>query len=136
MAVPRFHHVNLAVSPGGVGAEASFLIDILGYRRLDDSQIQALGAQWYEADDGSQVHLSEDPDHRPANRAHVAIEFGPELAEIQRRLEQAAVKFRALEQPGGPHVLLCRDPAGNRWELRDSGTSSSGPPGSEAMAPA
>src|SRR5438445_8145122 len=117
--VPRFHHVNLAVAPGQLSAEAGFLVEVLGYRALEvDDQLRALGAQWFEADDGSQVHLSEDPDHRPAARAHVAVDFGPELADVERRLERAAVKFRTLDQQGGPHVLLCRDPAGNRWELR------------------
>jgi catechol 2,3-dioxygenase-like lactoylglutathione lyase family enzyme len=117
--VPRFHHVNLGVASGGVSAEAGFLVEVLGYRPVEvDDRMRALGVHWFEADDGSQVHLSEDPDHRPAARAHVAIEFGPELAEVERRLEQAAVSYRPLDQPGGPHVVFCRDPAGNRWELR------------------
>jgi catechol 2,3-dioxygenase-like lactoylglutathione lyase family enzyme len=119
--VPRFHHVNLGVVPGGLDAEASFLVDVLGYRRLDvDDRLRAVGATWFEAEDGSQVHLSEDPEHRPAARAHVALEFGSELPAVQRRLEEAEVKFRSLDQIAGPQVLVCRDPAGNRWELRGS----------------
>jgi hypothetical protein len=117
--VPRFHHVNLGVPPGGVGAEAEFLIGLLGYRRVElDDRMRSLGANWFEADDGSQVHLSEDPDHRAAARAHVAVEFGDELAEIRRRLDDASVPYRASAQPNGPQVVFCQDPAGNRWELR------------------
>jgi hypothetical protein len=119
--MPRFHHVNLAVTPGGLGAQAAFLVDILGYRPLAvDDRLRAVGAQWYEAEDGSQVHLSEDPDHRPAARAHVAVDFGDELADIERGLERAAVKFDRFKQPDGPDVLFCCDPGGNRWELRGS----------------
>ena len=67
----RFHHVNLGVAPGGIDP-----------RRLADRRHRLPAAQspaefptacWFEAPDGTQIHLSQDPDHRPAARAHVAV---------------------------------------------------------------
>jgi catechol 2,3-dioxygenase-like lactoylglutathione lyase family enzyme len=115
----RFHHVNLGVPPEQLDAEATFLIDLLGYRPVKpDERLGAIGARWYETADGAQVHLSADPDHRPAARAHVAIEFGPELADVEERLRNATVAFDQSQRAGFPRVLNCRDPAGNLWELR------------------
>jgi catechol 2,3-dioxygenase-like lactoylglutathione lyase family enzyme len=117
--MPRFHHVNLGVPPDGVDAESTFLVDVLGYTPLQlDEGLRRMGARWFEAEDGSQIHLSTDPEHRPADKAHVAVEYGGALGEVEKRLEGAAVAFDASERPGFPRVVLCRDPAGNRWELR------------------
>jgi catechol 2,3-dioxygenase-like lactoylglutathione lyase family enzyme len=111
----RFHHVNLGVPTGGLDAEASFLVDVLGLRHLDSSEFP--GARWFEDEDGKQVHLSEDPDHQPAARAHVAVEIGSGLAALEGRLEERGYRFTPIELSGN-RTVLCRDPAGNRWELR------------------
>jgi catechol 2,3-dioxygenase-like lactoylglutathione lyase family enzyme len=117
--VAQFHHVNLGVPPDQLDSEATFLIDVLGYRAVPlDERLKGLGARWYEADDGTQVHLSADPEHRPAARAHVAIEYGAALADVEERLRRATVAFDGSEREGFPRVLNCRDPAGNLWELR------------------
>jgi catechol 2,3-dioxygenase-like lactoylglutathione lyase family enzyme len=119
--MPNFHHVNLGVPPDSVDTEAAFLVDVLGYRPMAmDDQLRRMGARWFEAEDGSQVHLSADADHRPAGRAHVAVEYGTELTEVEGRLHAAAVDFEPSERPGFPRIVICRDPAGNRWELRGS----------------
>jgi len=115
--MPRHHHVNLGVPTGGIGAEAAFLVDILGYRELDPPESLRSLAHWYEAEDGSQVHLSEDPEHRPAARAHTAVDYGSGLAEVRDRLTSAGWEFTRFDGLG-PHVLFCEDTAGNRWELR------------------
>jgi catechol 2,3-dioxygenase-like lactoylglutathione lyase family enzyme len=114
----RLHHVNLGVPPDGADDEVEFLVEILGYRKVEPSE-QALGfgARWYETDDGTQVHLSLDPDHRPAARAHTALEIGPELETVADRLRGAGIEFGDNEFDGR-RVLFCQDPAGNRWELR------------------
>lgn len=119
----RHHHVNLGVEPGGLDAERAFLVDILGYHKIDlPDQVRAVApsAQWYETDDGSQIHLSEDPKHRAPERAHVAIELdAPDFAEVRHRLESASMAFDDFGQRSGlPPVLILKDPAGNRWELR------------------
>jgi catechol 2,3-dioxygenase-like lactoylglutathione lyase family enzyme len=114
----RLHHVNLGVPPDGADAEGEFLVAVLGYRHLEPpEQAQAFGARWYETDDGTQVHLSVDPDHRPAARAHTAIEVGDEITTVAERLRTAGIEFGDSEFDGR-RILFCQDPAGNRWELR------------------
>ncbi len=112
----RFHHVNLGVPEGGAEAEAQFLVDLLGYRRLDPPA-EFPSARWFEGDDGKQIHLSEDPEHRPAARAHVAVELGDGLADLEQRLEKIGYPFTARDTMD-LRVVFCQDPAGNRWELR------------------
>jgi catechol 2,3-dioxygenase-like lactoylglutathione lyase family enzyme len=117
--MPRFHHVNLGVPVGGTEPEETFLLEVLGYRRVaPPPELDGL-ARWFEGEDGKQIHLSEDPDHRPAARAHVAVEFGDELAELQGRLERAGREYATFDAED-MRVVFCADPAGNRWELRGS----------------
>jgi catechol 2,3-dioxygenase-like lactoylglutathione lyase family enzyme len=118
--VPRFHHANLGVSPGDIPAMRAFLVDLLGYRPVDvPEELAGFGANWFEGDDGSQIHLSEDPDHRAAARAHVAIVLGDSFSPVIGHLEAAGHPVKvAAGIAGGGQVGLCRDPAGNLWELR------------------
>jgi len=111
----RFHHVNLGVPVGGADAEAAFLVDLLGYRRLDSAEFPT--ARWFESEDGAQIHLSEDPDHRPAARAHVAVELGDELTSLEDKFDRADYQYTGLDGPDR-RTVFCQDPAGNRWELR------------------
>jgi catechol 2,3-dioxygenase-like lactoylglutathione lyase family enzyme len=114
----RFHHANLGVPTGGIDAQSRFLIDVLGYSTVEvDDAMKARGVHWFEADDGSQIHLSEDPDHAPAARAHVAVDYAGELDGVAARLTAASWKFS--DSAGlGARTLNCKDPSGNRWELR------------------
>ena len=113
----RFHHVNLGVPVGGAEAEEEFLLEVLGYRRLAAPPELASQARWFESEDGKQIHLSEDPDHRPSARAHVAVEVEDDLPALEARLEQAGFEHSAFDG-NGLRVVFCQDPAGNRWELR------------------
>ncbi|TAL04275.1 MAG: glyoxalase [Rhodospirillaceae bacterium] len=108
--MPRFHHVNLPITPDNVKAEENFLLNILGYRRIEvDDRLRALGANWFEDDRGCQVHISPTP--------HVAIDYGEQLPEIEERLRQAGIQFKT-GQGGDLRVVTFADPAGNEWELR------------------
>jgi hypothetical protein len=116
--MPKFHHTNLGVLPNLADAEGDFLVQVLGYRHVPPPPAAlAYGARWYEADDGTQVHLSLDPDHVPAAMAHTAIDVRGECREIEERLVAAGTPFTAGEF-GGVRVVQCKDPAGNSWELR------------------
>jgi catechol 2,3-dioxygenase-like lactoylglutathione lyase family enzyme len=115
--VLRFHHVNLGVPVGGAEAEEVFLLEVLGYRRAAAPPELALQVRWFESEDGKQIHLSEDPDHRPAARAHVAVEVEGDLPALEARLEQAGLEHSAFDGDG-LRLVFCQDPAGNRWELR------------------
>ena len=115
--MPLFHHVNLGVPTGGIDLETEWLVDVLGYRKLESPE-EFPTACWFECDDGTQVHLSQDPDHRPAARAHVALVID-DLAPICGRLEEREYDYQVAQRPDLT-VLLCADPAGNRWELRSA----------------
>ena len=117
--MPRFHHVNLGVPPDAKAAEATFLIEVLGYRQVDPGErLTAMGANWFEGEDGAQVHLSADPDHHPSARAHVAVELGDDLPTIEQRLSEGGYDVRRVGGDADLRVVFCRDPAGNQWELR------------------
>ncbi|HEY7106077.1 MAG TPA: VOC family protein [Acidimicrobiia bacterium] len=117
--MPRFHHVNLGVLPDDLDSEMDFLENVLGYHRMDiPPEMQQYDPKWFEADDGSQVHLSVDHDHQPAARAHTAIELEGKSGDVEHRLAEAGIDFQAGGL-GDRRVLFCADPAGNRWELRD-----------------
>jgi hypothetical protein len=112
----QIHHVNLGIPPGGVDEEAAFLHDV-GYRTLPPPD-EFPTAQWFGASDGSQVHLSEDPEHRPAARAHVAVVLGDQLDDVLAVLGAHGTES-TIGGFGDNRVAICVDPAGNRWELRD-----------------
>jgi catechol 2,3-dioxygenase-like lactoylglutathione lyase family enzyme len=115
--VPHLHHVNLGVPTGGTDAQSSFLIDVLGFRRVEPGpEMTAFGALWFDNDEGVQIHLSVDPEHRAADMAHVALDID-DLSSLETRLQMAGVEFTANDFGGG-RLVFCRDPAGNRWELR------------------
>jgi catechol 2,3-dioxygenase-like lactoylglutathione lyase family enzyme len=113
--IATFHHVNLGVPPGGLDEESDWLRDVLAYRRIDAGP-DLPTANWFEADDGSQVHLSTDPEHRPADRAHVAVVVG-DLDRALGRLDARGTPYDRVAREDLV-VAICRDPAGNRWELR------------------
>jgi len=104
--MPRFHHANLGVPPSLEQAQGRFLIEVLGYPKMQVPADLEHVARWFEAEDGTQIQLSVDAEHRPASKAHTAIE-----------VDAAGVAYQASER-GGIRVVLCEDPAGNRWELR------------------
>lgn len=112
--MPHFHHANLGVPPGLDEAEDAFLVDVLCYQKMDPpSDLKGI-VLWYEADDGSQIHLSIDSEHRPAAKAHTAIEVDEG---IEARLNAAGIAYQSRGR-GDMVVLFCDDPAGNHWELR------------------
>ena len=114
--MPKFHHVNLGVLPDGIPDEENWLTDVLGYRRLELPPDLVGRARWFAADDGLEVHLSSDPEHRPAAAAHVAIVVD-DLDDLGHRLDDRGVTYTRGENRG-LGVIICCDPAGNRWELR------------------
>lgn len=118
--VPRHHHVNLGVPPGGLAAQKHFLGEVMGYRPMAVSdRLQQMGANWFEGEDGSQIHLSEDPDHRPPKRAHVAVVCtDDELARVEQRLASEGIEVKPFDNPEIRRFLVIHDPSGNRWEIR------------------
>ena len=112
-----FHHVNLGVLPDQADAESAFLVEVLGFHAVPDENSPP-GARWFDAEDGVQIHLSLDPEHRPADRAHVALVLGDALEEVAERLRAAGFEARSVDRFFDFPVYFTSDPAGNRWELR------------------
>ena len=109
----RIHHVNLGVTPDAIEDEVAWLTHVLGLSRLESPE-RFPNARWFTDEHGVEVHLSEDPDHRPAARAHVAIELGDALPAVEARLPE----HDGIAEGFGGRVVFAHDPAGNRWELR------------------
>ena len=118
--MPRHHHVNLGVPPGGLDAQKRFLSEVLGYRKMEMSErLQRMGANWYEGADGSQIHLSEDPEHAPPKRAHTAVVCDDgEFEAVMGRLEAEGIKAESVSNTGIRGFMVIHDPSGNRWEIR------------------
>ena len=115
----RLDHVNLCVPEDGVPAETRWLVDVLGYRPVEPGpDASGFGTlHWFEADDGTQVHLTVDAEHRPSARAHTAIDLGDALDEVLARVAgDGQHPGSGLTFDGGRHVFAT-DPAGNLWEL-------------------
>ena len=115
----QFHHANLGVTQDGVEDETRWLVDILGYHQISvATDWPSSGPYWFEAEDGTQIHLSRDPDHRAPALAHVALVYD-DLSPIRERLESAGLAYDFSDR-GDVCVVNCHDPAGNRWELRQN----------------
>ena len=115
----RLDHVNLCVPEGGIEAETTWLVDILGYQRAEAGpEITRLAGSvyWFEADDGTQVHLTVDPEHHPSKRAHTAIYLGDDLDAVIRKVEATGQEPFSITNDGRRQVFA-NDPAGNLWEL-------------------
>lgn len=117
-ATVRLHHVNLGYPPGGEQDEIAFLTEVLDFRRVP-APPEFPTARWFEDESGLQIHLSEDPGHRPADMAHVAVVLGDMLETVTGRLEDRGVPTEGF-QTASLQAVTCRDPAGNRWELRST----------------
>jgi catechol 2,3-dioxygenase-like lactoylglutathione lyase family enzyme len=114
--VPTLDHVNVCVRDPT--AEREWLVGMLGYRPAtpgpEASQLGTL--HWFDADDGTQVHLTVDPNHEASASAHTAIRIGDRLDAVVARLEQAGHHCNTIAFDGDRHVFTT-DPAGNLWEL-------------------
>jgi catechol 2,3-dioxygenase-like lactoylglutathione lyase family enzyme len=113
----RLHHVNLSIPVDGADAEAAFLVDYLNYERMELTPGTPPQAKWFAGEDGTQIHLSEDPNHHPSSRAHVAVDLGDSLNELRAKFDKSDYEYKTFDGGAGP-TLFCQDPAGNRWELR------------------
>jgi catechol 2,3-dioxygenase-like lactoylglutathione lyase family enzyme len=117
------HHVNLSVPEDAARTEGDWLVEMLGYREVPGGpEITAIVEKmnrrvwWFEADDGSQVHLSPNPDHAVVPSAHTAIRLDDDLDPCLERLTAGGFETRSAAFDGERHIFVT-DPAGNLWEL-------------------
>ena len=121
--MPRsVHHVNLSVPEDGATAMGEWLVNMLGYTEVSGGPeitelVERIGRRlwWFEADDGSQVHLSPNPEHIVVAQAHTAIRLD-DLDATLDRLGGAGFEHNTMAFDGERHAFVT-DPAGNLWEL-------------------
>ena len=109
----RIHHVNLVVPSERLEAQRGFLTDVLSFKPVEPPAEIARRANWFDDDDGVQIHLTVVDDQTPLDPGHVAVVLGDRHAEVLQRAKDAGHRVDGT----GP-VVNCWDPAGNRWELR------------------
>ncbi len=116
MMLPAIHHVQVAIPAGGEDEARRFYGGLLGLAETaKPANLRGRGGVWF--DTGSlQLHLGVDPDFRPAEKAHVALQVAG-LAALRDRL--AAAGYATTEDEPLPGFARCyvRDPFGNRVEL-------------------
>lgn len=108
----RLHHVNLSIPVDGADAEAAFLIDFLHYERMELTPDTPPQAKWFEGEDGTQIHLSEDPEHHPSSRAHVAVDLGDSLSELRAKFRQIGLRIQDVRRWRRHDALL----SGSGWK--------------------
>jgi catechol 2,3-dioxygenase-like lactoylglutathione lyase family enzyme len=113
VTVIQIHHVNLVVPSDRIDAQKDFLTGVLSFRPAETPPELARRANWFEDDDGVQVHLTVIDDQTPLDPGHVAVVLGDGHADVLQRARDAG----PLVEGTGP-VVNRWDPAGNRWELR------------------
>jgi catechol 2,3-dioxygenase-like lactoylglutathione lyase family enzyme len=118
------HHVNISVPTDGAAAEGKWLVEMLGYRQVESGpELAELVAErgseiwWFEADDGSQVHLSRNAEHTVVAVTHTAVRLGDEYEGSVARLTDAGADIRTIAAIDGEPRAFVHDPAGNLWEL-------------------
>ena len=111
--MPRFT-MPIGIPPDLADAEADFLVGILGYRTPASPRQRApadFGARWFEADDGTQVHLEPRPRRTSgAAMAHTASTWATSSMRLRPAAHRSAgVRFKTAEFDGN-RIMLCKDP--------------------------
>ena len=116
MAITGIHHINLTIPPGSEEVARAFYSYLLGLIEVPKpvGSDRSRGC-WFEAGD-FQIHISPDPDFRPAKVAHPGF-LVSDLSNLRRRLETAKVPTADGTNIAGLIRCFVFDPFGNRIEL-------------------
>jgi catechol 2,3-dioxygenase-like lactoylglutathione lyase family enzyme len=116
VVVLRINHVQLAMPAAHEHQARRFYGEVLGLREIPKpAALAARGGAWFELGD-AQLHLGVDPQFRPAQKAHVALDV-EDLDLLAARCREAGYAPRIDEQIPGQRRLFVNDPFGNRLEL-------------------
>ncbi len=112
------HHAQIGIPKGAEAQARAFYCGVLGLPEIPKPPALAGRGGFWLAVGALQVHVGvEEGVNRQASRAHLGYEVD-DLAEMQRRLEAAAVAIDAGLPPlPGLSRLEARDPFGNRLEF-------------------
>lgn len=116
MTITGFHHVQLAMPPGGEAAARAFYGDLLGLpERAKPPELAARGGCWFESPT-IKLHLGVEAAFRAAQKAHPAL-LVDDLAALTGRLEAAGFATASDAPLDGRPRAFVEDPFGNRIEL-------------------
>jgi len=116
MRVLGFHHVQLAMPPGGEERAEEFYSGLLGIPRVrKPTRLEARGGCRFESE-LVRIHLGVDGDFTSARKAHPAMVVD-DLDAIREILEAAGVEVILDEPLPGYDRFYAHDPFGNRLEF-------------------
>jgi catechol 2,3-dioxygenase-like lactoylglutathione lyase family enzyme len=114
--ITGYHHVQLAIPPGGEEEAASFYEGILRLTSVPKPEhLAARGGRWFRGA-GVELHLGIEDGFRPSAGAHPALRIEG-LANLRASLLDHGVEVADGTQLEGHDRLYVRDPFGNRLEL-------------------
>lgn len=111
-----WHHVLLAMPPGGEEAADGFYVERLGLQVVPKPAfLGSRGGRWYRGA-GLELHLGVEDGFRASTKSHPAMRVRG-LAELRRSLERDGVTVTDDTQLEGHERWYVNDPFGNRLEL-------------------
>jgi catechol 2,3-dioxygenase-like lactoylglutathione lyase family enzyme len=114
--ITGYHHVQLAIPPGGEEEAASFYGGILGLTSVPKpAHLAVRGGLWFRGA-GLELHLGIEDGLRPSARAQPALRIEG-LTRLRAGLRDQGVAMEADTQLEGYERFYVRDPFGNRLEL-------------------
>jgi catechol 2,3-dioxygenase-like lactoylglutathione lyase family enzyme len=119
--IRRIQHVQLAAPPGCEDAARTFFGALLGLEEVSKpQQLAAGGGVWFALAEGQELHVGIERDHRPAGKAHPALEVTGRAAleELAARLASAGHPVSWDDRIRSVHRFHTADPWGNRLELQ------------------
>lgn len=112
----RFHHVQVAIPPGGEAEAHSFYGELLGMDEVSKPAALAdRGGCWFRSG-RAEIHCGVEEDFRPARRAHPAIEVET-FDRLCTRLTDADLEIRPDGLLPGRRRFYVDDPFRNRIEV-------------------
>lgn len=115
-SVEGFHHVQLAMPPGGESEAESFYAGLLGFARLEKpAHLAPRGGCWFRSG-GVELHLGVEPGFAASKKAHPALRVRG-LASVRAALDAAAWPVQEDTQLDGHDRWYALDPFGNRLEF-------------------
>jgi catechol 2,3-dioxygenase-like lactoylglutathione lyase family enzyme len=115
-SVEGFHHVQLAMPPGGEPDADAFYAGVLAFDVVPKpAHLAARGGRWFRAGT-TELHLGAEEGFGPSAKAHPALRIRG-LRALRSRVEDAGLAVEEDTQLDGHERWYLRDPFGNRLEL-------------------
>ena len=115
-SVEGFHHVQLAMPPGGESDAEAFYAGVLAFEVVPKpDHLAARGGRWFRSG-ATELHLGVEDGFRASTKAHPALRVRG-LRALRERVESAGLAVEDDTQLDGHERWYLRDPFGNRLEL-------------------